>query len=74
MNNRKAILSTLCTQSVIKANTGRNTQLLLCANRGFLFPDAWSVHDRINYKTLCADPSRVYAERDHYRMRFAKLL
>lgn len=68
------VLSTLCTQSVIKANTGKNKELALYSGKGFLFPDNWNIHAKINYKTLSANPSDVYKQREYYKMRFARLL
>ncbi|MCA6367640.1 MAG: hypothetical protein IM618_11395 [Cytophagales bacterium] len=56
--------SPLCTQSQAKAMSGKNNAIALAANRGYVFPSSWSLNDRINYKSLLANPQYIYVDED----------
>jgi hypothetical protein len=67
MSNSTALISPfspLCTQSQVKAMIGKNNAVTLAANRGYIFPSGWSLHDRINYKSLLSNPQRIYTDQD----------
>jgi hypothetical protein len=40
--------------------SGKNNAIALAANRGYVFPSSWSLNDRINYKSLLANPQHIY--------------
>lgn len=55
-------LDELCTTSTKKANTGKNKMLNLFSGKGFIFPETWSINDKINQKALLSIPQRFYLD------------
>jgi hypothetical protein len=77
MSNSTSLISPfspLCTQSQAKAMSGKNNAITLAANRGYIFPSGWSLNDRINYKSLLANPQYIYVDEDVYHERHSDII